>query len=1204
MIKNADPTPQQKKLGIALATLFFLYALFGFIGAPFIVHNLLENRVAQAIGRQVAVAQVRVNPFTLSLTLRGLNVQEPDGTPFVQLDEAYANVQTSSFFKWALVLKSVHLKTPDIHLIRIGDATFNFSDIGGEKNDAPEPEKKPADSAGLALAIYEVRIEGGKVAMADRVAGVDHRIENFDLSISDFSSRPADTDVYTLFNLAARVNGADLTLEGKSRPFAPHGETRAQIGLQTCQLPFYKSYIPLPDNLEIHSLQVDLDKKIEFRLDDNQTPDLTVAGMLSLSSVRLADGRGDPFVNYDLLNFELQPSAVLTGQIRLARVDLMKPEVFLKRLPDGELYLPFLAVRAHEAEKQAAVENPDDSFQPVITVDQLNLKQGTVHFTDQSNSRPFTAAITDLDLEMENFGYNNDRTADYRLTFKTAAGESADLSGSATLAPPDVSGKIDLSDIQVSRYLPYYMDIFEFKAAEGSLSLGGNFLFRQDGDAPLVSLNGVYLNAESIKVVDEDDDEPLIALDQLQVAHTTADLSRREATLGSFTLSGMQIDCRREKDGTLNLVRAFAPAKESSEAIPAKSPEDNDPAVARPFVLNLDRIDVSDVAVNVEDRLPAANAKFRIDEIQLEAANLSTQKGRKGTADLALRWEQGGQIQTSGDVALVPLGLDLKLDVSQMDIRPFQPYISEQADLIVTNGLFSTRGRMRLTSKETAAPTISYTGKAGLHRFASIDRKNANDFLKWEVLTLDNLVVGTHPTRLFIDQVSLADFFARVLVDTDGSVNLVTMFSGEKQTVDETGELTGGKEPPAEPERDQAPSPSVRVTRVQLSNGDVDFSDRFIQPNFNAKFHDLGGRISGLESMAEKRADVILEGMWSNHAPVKISGEINPLIADPYLDLNLTISDIELSPFSPYSGKYLGHVLEKGKLTFDVGYLMENRRLQGKNRIFLDQLTLGDMVDSPEAVSLPIKLAVALLKDREGNIDLNLPVSGSLDDPEFKVGKVVLTVLKNLIVKIVSSPFAALGALAGGGEELGYLDFEAGVSGIGPENAEKLDKLAKILFERPELRLDIQGTVAPEADDQALRTQLLENRVKAEKLQRMVAAGQSAVPLEEVDLTEKERQVILEAVFADSGISPSEDDSGKPVDLTPETMARLLLTHTTVNPDEYRKLANARAFAAKNYLLENGQVARERVFIVEPGVKGQAETSEKSKTGQVVFRLK
>ena len=1212
MIKTADLTPRQKKTAIALASILAAYLLFGFLGAPFIVRSVLEKQVAGAINRQVTVGPVRVNPITLSVTLRDLDVREADGTPFVRLDEAYANLQMSSLFKWALVLKSVRVLNPDISLIRSGETTFNFSDI--PKNNPPEPPgaETPDGGGGFAMAIYDARITGGRVAMDDRVVTVSHRIEDLNLNLTDLSSRPADADVTTLFGLTARINGAAFSLEGKTRPFGPARETEADLGLKSVQTLHYLPYVPLPENLTVRSLHLDTETELAFRMLEDGQPELVVAGTLSLSDVKLADGKGDPFVNHPNLEFDLLPSRVLSGQVRLARVESSGPEYFLERLPSGELYLPFLAAKAYDEVEKKTAGDATDAFQPVVTIDMLSLKEAVVHFNDLSNQDPFATTITDLGLEVNNFGLNSDRTAAYRLSLKTEADESVTVSGTASLAPLQASGEIEVSDVVASRYVPYYKDRFDFKTVDGRFSFGGSYRFRQETDTPLVSLSGVHLDVDRLKVVDEDDDEPLVSIDQLRMADTTAELARGELTLGSLVLSTATLSCRREKDGSLNLIQAFAPSAQAAEPgtdVLAVADEDQVPATEpTPFVVNLKAVKLDDITVNVEDRVPGEPVKLRLDNLSLSASDLSTAPGSTGTADLSLRWEQGGQVHVGGRVTIAPLALDLGVKASQMDIRPFQPYLSEQAGLIVTQGFFNTEGRLAMTQEQGAEPVVVYTGRAGLNRFASIDRVHANDFLKWEALLFDNLNVGVNPTRLSIDQVSLSDFFARVIVNPDGSVNLISMFSPPDSAPETgSGDARGAVQPsaPTVPPAPETKKPRIRIARVTLSGGDVDFSDRFIKPNFNAKFHDLGGRVSGLESVREKRADVLLEGMWANHAPVRITGRINPLIESPYLDLNLNISDIELSPFSPYSGKYIGYILEKGKLTFNVAYLVEDQQLKATNSIYVNQLTLGESVDSPDAVSLPIKLALALLKDREGNIELDLPVSGSLDDPEFKVGKVVLTVLKNLIVKIVTSPFAALGALAGGGEELSYLDFDAGVSAISQDNAEKMDKLSKILYERPGLKLDVRGVATPDADSAALQAQLLENRLKAEKLSRMMKSGKSAVPLEEIVLSEEERPVILEAVFAESQIPMPVDDSGAPVERTPEVMETLLRTHTAVTADDYRQLANLRAFNAKTYLLEQGQVERERIFIVEPGAEtaDEAPAGEGAARGQVVFSL-
>ncbi|GEM_PF-2375583 len=1213
MIKTADLTPMQIKIAITLFAVLVFYVLFGFLGAPFIVRSILEKQVAEAINRQVAVGAVRVNPITLAVTLRDLDIREIGGASFVKLDEAYADLQTSSLFKRALVLKSVRVVNPDISLVRTGELTFNFSDIGADSTPETPDTATPADAGGFALAIYDARITGGRIALDDQMVSVSHQIEDLSLRVSDLSSRPADMDLPTLFNLAARINGAAFSLEGRTRPFGPTRETRVEADVAKLNVPHYLPYVTLPGNLAVQSLTLEINTEIDFRMLEGGQPELVVAGLFAIINTRLADGNGDPFVYHPNLKLDILPSKVLTGQLRLALVESSAPEYFLRRLPSGKLFLPFLTVKAYDKAKVKAAEDDTGEFQPVVTIDAFNLKRGVVHFTDLANSDPFRTTISDVDLEINNFGLNSDRTAAYRLTLKSEADESVSLSGTASIAPLQVSGEIDVSSVEISRYVPYYKDHFDFKTVDGRVSFGGSYRVSQADDIPLVSFAGVHIEVDALEVVDEDDDEPLVTLDKLRLNETTADLARRDLTLGSLLLSGGQLSCRREKDGTLNLVKAFVPLSE------AKSPETDNAVVSggndgqppeptpNPFVVNLKAVTISDVSMDVEDRVPEEPVKFRVDQISLSASDLSTATGSMGKADLSLHWEQGGHIQAGGAVTVAPLALDMAINVKNMDIRPFQPYISEQAGLIVTQGFFNTEGHMGLSQKRAAEPVITYRGKAGLNRFAAIDRKNSNDFLKWEVLLLDDLEVGMNPTRLSIDQVSLTDFFARVIIDPDGSINLVSMFNPPDSApatgtgnTDSTGPVPESISKPVPDTK----KPPIRIARITLGNGDVDFSDRFIKPNFNAKFNDLGGRVSGLESIREKRADVLLEGMWSDHAPVKITGQINPLIEAPYMDLNLNISDIELSPFSPYSGKYIGYILEKGKLTFNVAYLMENRQLDSTNSITINQLTLGDPVESPDAVGLPIKLAVALLKDREGNIALDLPVSGSLDDPEFKVGKVVLTVLKNLIVKIVTSPFAAIGALAGGGEELSYLDFAAGVGEISQENAEKMDKLAKILFERPALKLDVQGTAAPETDGEALRVILLGNRLKTDKLQRMMKSGKSAIPLEEIVLDDAERPVIIGTVFAASGIAIPLDDNGKPVESTPETMEKLLRTHTEVTRNDYRKLANARAFNAKHYLLENGRVERERIFIVEPGAGTRDQKAENAGKGQVIFNLK
>ncbi len=1202
-------SPRQKKVAIIVACIVFVYLVFGFLITPFILRRVLGKNVSEAINRQVTVGTVRVNPLTLSVTLGDFSIKEKDGTRFVSLGEAYANVQMSSIFKKAVVLKKIRVVNPDVLLVKNEDGTFNFSDMAQGGEPQPEEEEK---SAGIGVIIEDLSIEDGNVTFNDHGVSVTHEVEGLDLGLQYFSTRPKDADDLAIARLSARVNGADLTLKAKTRPFRADRETHASLQLTGVSVPHYLPYASLSKNLVIKSFNLATENEIDFRMLDDGKPELVVAGKTDFTDLQTTDAAGAPFVNHSRLSLELLPSKVLVGEIRLARVESVKSEYFLKRLPTGDLYLPFLAERAYERAEDKAEADETGSFQPVVTIDAVSLSRATIHFEDQANREPFSTTLAPFDLSVDNFGLGVDRTAKYKLSFTTDAKETLALEGTACLSPfLQVDGKISLKDFQVPRYTPYFEDPFGFKTASGKVALDGAYHFKQEENASEISLSGLHLKAEDFDLQDKATQDSVVSLGRLEVADAAIDLPGRTIDLGSFELDGVKLFCKREQDGALNLVNVFVPAAE--EATPEADGEAPEPAVeqAEPetesasFVVNLRKVGFSDVTVDVTDLVPKEPVHLSIHDLSLSASDLSTAAGQKGKADLSFKWAEKGKLRTHGDVTIDPLALDLKLDINALDVRPFQPYISENTGVVVTKGLFETDGRFQLSPQESGdSPAIVYSGDVKLGQFASIDRKNGNDFLKWKGLGIEDLKVNVTPFDLSVDQIHLDEFFARVIVDSQGSVNLVTMFSNpDEASTDKAPADEKNKAP--QKENAEKSDTNLRIDKILLSGGDIDFSDFYIKPNYRARFKKLEGQVTGLASIEEKKADVKLDGLWGDHAPVKIRGKINPLTDNPFVDMDLSISDIELSPFSPYSGKYVGYILDKGKLTFNVDYFLENRMLEGKNSVYISQLTFGDEVDSPDAVKLPIKMAVALLKDRDGNIKLDLPVSGNLDDPKFKIGKTILTVLKNLIVKIVSSPFAALGKLVpGGGEELSYLEFDAGQSLLGDENTQKLDKLAKILYERPALKLDIQGGVAPRSDKASLQAMLLENRFKTQKLNQMVSAGKSAMPIEQITLSAEERKQFLEAAFAAADITAPIDESGKPVTLTPEVMEKLLREQIVVTDDQYRELANARAFAAKNYLIDHGQMTRDRLFIVEPDVDAVPEDQDTEPAGRVIFNLK
>ncbi|MFZ1984273.1 MAG: DUF748 domain-containing protein, partial [Desulfatitalea sp.] len=355
-------------------------------------------------------------------------------------------------------------------------------------------------------------------------------------------------------------------------------------------------------------------------------------------------------------------------------------------------------------------------------------------------------------------------------------------------------------------------------------------------------------------------------------------------------------------------------------------------------------------------------------------------------------------------------------------------------------------------------------------------------------------------------------------------------------------------------------------------------------------------------AIKEKRADVRLRGTSARNIPFEISGKINPLLAKPFVDLKIVFTGIDLSRFAPYSGKYLGYELDKGQLSLTLAYFLENDHLIGQNKVVLNQLTLGQPVASPDATRLPVQLALALLKDANGNINLDLPVEGDVNNPQFSLGGIVLTMLGNLVRDIVTAPFKMLAGLFGSQADLQYADFEPGSDSLSAPAIEKIDLLAKALTERPALQLEIQGEADPEADRNALRQIQFDRQLKAAKLKSMTDRDERALPLEQIVISPEEKEKMIRKAFAAAEFPKPRDEKGELKKLEPLEMEKLLITAIAISDDNLIELAYSRAGIAKYHLAEQGKIDRARLYIVQP-LTGDGVDSEKPKT-RIQFKVK
>ena len=668
----------------------------------------------------------------------------------------------------------------------------------------------------------------------------------------------------------------------------------------------------------------------------------------------------------------------------------------------------------------------------------------------------------------------------------------------------------------------------------------------------------------------------------LKVSSTRFDADKHELSIGEIASRSAAFNVAQGRGVPRGPARPPERKVASAVARAPSHPRDSTTSAssANALTVAVQQLTIADWKAHIEDRTLAKPVITDIHDVGLEVHGFSTAPGARARVSLAAGVNKAGHAAAEGEVGIAPTHADLAVNVKDLDLLPLQPYFSDQVNLLVTRGTVSTKGKLALDEAKDALRG-GYAGDLTVAGLATVDRAASDEFLNWKSLYVGGIRLQVLPFSLDVGQVALTDFFARVTLDASGRINLQDIVRNDN--ADAGGGAAAGHGKPPAVASTATPSksssvPPIRIGRVTLQGGRVRFTDNFVKPNYSANLAELGGAVVGLSSDASSTASVDLRGKV-NDAPLTIAGRINPLKGDLFLDLKANVDGMELVPFTPYSGKYLGYGIEKGKLSFDVAYKIDDRKLSAQNRLVLNQLTFGDKIESPTATSLPVRLAVSLLEDRNGVIDLDLPIGGSLDDPQFSIGGIIWHAIINVIEKAITAPFALLGSLFGADEKMSSLEFDAGRAALPPKAASQLAAMAKALNERPKLRLEIAGHVDAEADREGLRRSSIDRKVKAVKLKELVGRGESVDP-DSVTVAAAEYPDLLRRAYKEEKFPKPRNVIGLPKDLPVEEMEKLMLANAQVSDSDLTQLAQQRAQAVARWLENDGKVAADRLFIV------------------------
>jgi len=933
---------------------------------------------------------------------------------------------------------------------------------------------------------------------------------------------------------------------------------------------------------------------------------------LTVRGFELEEAAGGPFVGFEELYVNFQVSSLFRWAYTFDRIELIEPHGLVKVLPDGNLNFSDLLAPSDSPEAPSVspeASSDQENTLPAVLIFHLNIAQGRFVFSDLSRPTPFEATFSPVQITLEDFSTRPDSESPYGFTASTGEGESLNWEGSFSVNPLRSEGRFELIGIKTRTLWEYFQDQVAFEVTGGSVNLGSTYHLDAGGDKFELKLTEGVLNLKELKVSEKGEGVELISIPSLSVEGADVDLSRKNVVIDSVRSEQARVAGWLDEEGVFNYSKLWV-THEGEEASGGETAAPVDSSVGTvPWAVTINELTLAEYGLELENRTMTPTLKMGLQSLAVTVKNLTTKEDAEAQVSLSLRVNETGTMTAEGLACINPLSAKLGLEAGQITLKPFQPLVNSVSSIDLVTGAANLKGNVQYRAMGEAGPEIRWEGSLSILDFEAINRSYTEDFLKWESLEFKGTLFDVAPNKLHLSEIVAKGAYARVIIWPDGSVNIKEAFSSQKE--EEAEEIvTPVTTAVLSKAEDEGPMP-ISVDIIRIEEGSANFADFLMKPNFFTGIHDLTGTVKGLSTDSSALADVSLSGKVDRYAPVKISGQINPLIPKAYVDMAMSFKNMELTSLTPYSGKFVGYTIERGKLSLDLKYKLSENAIVGENAVLLDQLTLGDRVESPDATNLPVGLAIALMRDTEGKIDIDLLVQGNLDDPEFSWGHLVIQALVNVVTKAVTAPFALLGSLVGGdGEELSFVEFEYGSESLLPQQTQKLDKLAQALQERPALQLQIEGAADSEYDRLALAEERLMAELRFKRFGELQASGeQTIVKPEQITLTEEEFTRLLTEKYVetyghdpfttiedkipeDSDIStePPEESPGPPeIDPAVRTaMAKQrLIEQTTVDELALHRLAQGRATQVKAYLIEQGEISPDRLFAVEVEIDEQ-----------------
>ncbi|MCK9490705.1 MAG: DUF748 domain-containing protein [Sulfurimonas sp.] len=1029
-----------KKTKNILLFLFVTYALVGFFAIPLVLKSQLKTTVEQELNAKLSIKSIYFNPFSFRLIVDEIALKDLEQKHLLSFESLDINLEPSSLYKSAIHIKSLLLQRPKISLVYNKDKTINFASLLKTK----KQKNSTNESAMPRILLDKISIAMGCLDYEDYTneTPFEFSFENIGFNLEGIDTKNFSTSDATIRFYTSLGDGGFLDIKSQLlslEPFEIKGSVEFEASKLYSQWKYFQDYL----NLEVADGKVDFKAQYYFNLDDLNA---TTIDKVELYADRL---RVKPKNKHqDILNLE---HFVLSGvtikpmlqDIHIKNLALESLHLKVQRKKGGEIdwseYVKTsFAVDASEEKR----EDANESKLWTAVVDEVALEKIKLDFMDENVN--VETKLNDLNLYVKNLNLAGVEALTYELDLRVNEEFICKSSGEIKHDILDVKSQIKCSALDIVRFKPYIdeaandaLSLYDLNLKSAIFGFDANLSLMSKDEEMLIDLRDANLDLSKFSLYKTSTNEKLLEFDDFGVKTLRFDSKTKEIDIEKTILGGLNIFASIYKDGTLNL-EGLVEVKASENTLKSDVKK-NSNKKGKDFRVRLEHFAINDAGVSFKDRSLDPALKTKLDKINVNLYKIDSKENSWLKYDAKARLNHKGTIGTKGDLQHTPLKQKSDLKLSKISLSEFSPYLQKTTYLDLKDAYLDLSSKIEYEKRDDKADLRVY-GLLGVKEFFLHDSRDGSTLLSFSKMQLNSFEYEMNPDRIYINELVLDAFYVKAIIDKQKVLNLATLVKESKEDEKKSDES----------------KLDFKIMKLNIASGSAKFEDLSLPLEFKTDIHDLNGVVYAISNQDSEISYVDIAGEVDKYGSTKLSGSVDSANPKSYLDLDFNFRNLELNALSGYSANFAGYKINEGKLFLDLGYKIVDSKLLGKNSIIIKKIKLGEEIEDENVTTLPLGFAIALLEDSDGVIDIDMPVEGNVDDPDFKYGAMVLKTFANLIVRAVASPFKFLGSMMGlDGEKLEYIEFEAGLATLLPPEREKLDSILKIMLKRPKISLKI-----------------------------------------------------------------------------------------------------------------------------------------------------